>query len=125
MVQHIEDEASASWRRLVFPQHPVDMYKIEECFAVLQKYLLVQWKAEQQDYAMHKLVHAWGHDRLAAEQQSKSSQAVFGLVVEAIDGCDRAPDDKLRLVPHAMGTFAALTRASDRVTRSLITWSTR
>jgi hypothetical protein len=49
------------------------VYKIEGCFAVLQKYSLVQWKAEQQIYAMHKLVHAWGYDRLAAEEQSKYS----------------------------------------------------
>ncbi|OSS43297.1 hypothetical protein B5807_12047 [Epicoccum nigrum] len=106
-------KSSLSWRRLVSAQQPVDVYKIEECFAVLQKYSLVQWKAEQQGYAMHKLVHAWGHDRLTAEEQSTYSQAAFGLVVEAIEGCSQAPDDKLRLVPHVMGSFAALSGATD------------
>jgi tetratricopeptide (TPR) repeat protein len=112
------DETGASWRRLVSPHRPVDVYKIEECFAVLQKYSLVQWKAEQQGYAMHKLVHAWGHDRLTAEEQSKYSRAVFGLIVEAVEAVGsygRGPEDKLRLVPHVMGSFAALTGASDRV----------
>ncbi|EUC26875.1 hypothetical protein COCCADRAFT_31470 [Bipolaris zeicola 26-R-13] len=77
------------------------------------KYSLVWWKAEQQGYAMHKLVHAWGYDRLGAEEQSKYSKAAFQLVIEAIEGCSREPEDKLRLVPHVMGSFAALTTAHD------------
>ncbi|KAJ8108175.1 hypothetical protein OPT61_g8359 [Boeremia exigua] len=117
------DESSAGWRRLISPQQPVSRYTVEKCFAVLQKYSLVQWKAEQQSYVMHKLVHAWSHDRLTAEEQSKYSWAAFELVVEAIECCGRAPDDKLRLVPHVMESFAALFRASDKsnaVTEGLI-----
>jgi tetratricopeptide (TPR) repeat protein len=109
-------KSSLSWRRLVSPQQPVDVYKIEACFAVLQKYSLVQWKAEQQGYAMHKLVHAWGHDRLTAEEQSTYSRTVFGLVVEAVEAVGsygRGPEDKLRLVPHVMGSFQALVGATD------------
>jgi hypothetical protein len=64
---------------------------------------------------MHKLVHAWGYDRLAAEEQGKYSQAAFRLVIEAIEGCSRAPEDKLRLVPHVIGSFAALTRAHNKI----------
>jgi tetratricopeptide (TPR) repeat protein len=109
-------KSSLSWRRLVSPQQPVDVYMIEGCFAVLQKYSLVQWKAEQRGYAMHKLVHAWGHDRLTAEEQSKYSRTVFGLVVEAVEAVGsygRGLKDKLRLVPHVMGSFQALVGATD------------
>jgi hypothetical protein len=77
----------------------------------------VQWKVEQQGYAMHKLVHAWGHDQLAAEEQSRYSQAAFGLVVEAVEAVGehgRGPEDKLRLVPYVMGSFQALASATDR-----------
>jgi hypothetical protein len=63
-------------------------------------------------------MHAWGHERLAAEEQSTYSQAAFELVVDATEGCGRAPDDKLRLVPHVTASFAALTRASDKMTRT-------
>jgi tetratricopeptide (TPR) repeat protein len=117
------DEASTSWRCVISPEQRVDMYKIEECFAVLQKYSLVQWKTDQQSYAMHKLVHAWGYDRLAERDQCKFSRAAFGLVVEAVKSCGRASEDKLRLVPHVMASFAALNGAigrSNRVTRILI-----
>jgi tetratricopeptide (TPR) repeat protein len=119
--EQTESEADASWRSLVSPQQALDVYKIEECFAVLQKYSLVQWKADQQSYAMHKLVHAWGCDRLTAKEQNKYSQAAFGLVVEAVEamkvveGYSRGPEDKLRLVPHVMGSFQALTGVGNRL----------
>ncbi|KAI4940879.1 hypothetical protein J4E91_011136 [Alternaria rosae] len=40
--EQTEDEGDASWRSLVSPQQALDVYKVEECFAVLQKYSLVQ-----------------------------------------------------------------------------------
>jgi tetratricopeptide (TPR) repeat protein len=112
------NEAKTNWKSLVSLRQTVDVYKMEKYFAVLQMYSLVQWKTEQQGYAMHKLVHAWGYDRLAAEEQGKYSQAAFGLVVEAIEGCSRVPEDKLRLVPHVMGSFAALTGVHDKMDRA-------
>jgi tetratricopeptide (TPR) repeat protein len=124
--EQTEGERDASWRSLVSPQQALDVYKIEECFAALQKYSLVQWKADQKSYAIHKLVHAWGCDRLTAEEQSKYSQAAFELVieaVEAVEGYSRGPEDKLRLVPHVMGSFQALTdvgNRSNQVTEALV-----
>lgn len=37
--------------------------------------------------------------------------------MEAIEGCSQAPDDKLQLVPHVIGSFVALVRANDRLRR--------
>lgn len=119
----VEDEAGTSWRHIVSPERILDVYKIEECFAVLQRYSFVRWKADQQSYAMHELVHAWGHDRLDEEEQWKFSQATFGLVVEAVGNCESTPGEKLRMVPHMMTNFAALTSASSgkgRVTKYLL-----
>ena len=45
-----EDEADANWRTIVSPDRTLDRYKVEECFVVLQKYSLVQWKADQQTH---------------------------------------------------------------------------
>ena len=106
-----DDEAGVSWRYLLSPEQILDEYKIEECFRVLQKYSLVEWKADQQSYAMHKLVHAWGYDRLTRDEQRKVSRAAFGLVTEMVDavkGNGTAPEDKLRAVPHVMANFATL-----------------
>lgn len=118
-----EDEAGTSWRHIVSPERILDVYKIEECFAVLQRYSFVRWKADQQSYAMHELVHAWGHDRLSEEEQWKFSQATFGLVVKAVGNCGSTPGEKLRMVPHVMANFAAISSASSgqgRVTETLL-----
>ena len=89
-----------------------DVYKLEGCFEMLQRYSFVQWKEDQQSYAMHKLVHAWGYDRLPEDEQQELSRATFQLIVAAIDGCGNAPEDKLRLVPHVMANFTTLAGGS-------------
>ena len=90
----------------------MDTYKLEECFEMLQRYSFVQWKEDQRSYAMHKLVHAWGYDRLVEDEQVELSNATFELVVKAIDGCRNTPEDKLRLVPHVMANFTTLAGVS-------------
>lgn len=114
----VDSAANTSWRRLISPIKALTVYKIEKCFRVLQKYWLVQWKADQQSYVMHKLVHAWGCDRLAEEDQRKFSHATFRLVVEAVEGCSSVPKDKLRVVPHVIASFAGL--AMGRITEEVI-----
>jgi tetratricopeptide (TPR) repeat protein len=85
--------------------------KIEECFRLLQQYSLVQWKADLQSYAIHKVVHAWGYDRLTRDDQRELSWATFGLVVDAVKAVQSSmtgPEDKLRLVPHVTANVATL-----------------
>ncbi|PVH90208.1 hypothetical protein DM02DRAFT_636994, partial [Periconia macrospinosa] len=122
-MEMVNEEEDANWRSLISPGQPLDTYKIEECFRVLQKYSLVQWKADQQSYAMHKLVHAWGCDRLARDERAGYSQATFGLIVEAVEMVESgrtAPEDKLRVVPHVMVSFAALGGRGNKVLEGVI-----
>jgi hypothetical protein len=37
----INDAATVTWRSVLFPSQVVDIYRIEECFRILQKYLFV------------------------------------------------------------------------------------
>jgi tetratricopeptide (TPR) repeat protein len=90
----------------------IDTYKVEDSFEILERFSFLQWKKDQQSYAMHKLVHAWGYDRLTKDKQDQFSRTTFKLVVEAIKGCRNTPEDKLRLVPHVMANFATLAGAS-------------
>jgi hypothetical protein len=39
---------------------------LEAAFGVLQTYSLVQWRDDRGGYAVHKLVHVWGQDRLGS-----------------------------------------------------------
>lgn len=40
---------------------------------MLETYLLVHWRSYQESYSMHKLVHAWGQDRLEVDLQRHMS----------------------------------------------------
>lgn len=93
------------------------MYKVEECFGVLQNYSFVQWQKDPQSYSMHKLVHAWGFERLGESEQRKFSVAVLELVAKAVTKCSNLPKDRVRLMPHVMANFKTLDQhknVSDR-----------
>jgi hypothetical protein len=82
----IDDAVTVTWTSVLFLGQLVDNYRMEECFMILQKYSFVQWKADQHSYVLHKLVHAWGYDRLPGDEQYRFSVATFMLVIEAMNG---------------------------------------
>jgi hypothetical protein len=71
----------------------------------------MQWKGDQDSYSMHKLVHAWGHDRLCQKEQHNVSSMILQLLAEAVSECGNEPQDKLRLAPHLMANFATVVNA--------------
>ena len=85
--------------------------QIEEYFEILEKFSFVQWKKDQKSYAMHKLVHAWGYERLSEDVQATVGRVVLEAIMRAIKRCRNAPEDKLRFVPHVMANFATLCSA--------------
>ena len=54
---------------------------------------------------MHKLVHAWGQDRLEADGQRQLSSLALELMADAIAKDQIDPSHQLRLVPHVMASF--------------------
>ncbi|KAJ9655339.1 hypothetical protein H2198_005794 [Neophaeococcomyces mojaviensis] len=84
----------------------LDTYDIKAGFAILQAYSLLTWREEQEAYAMHKLVHAWSHDRLKSEQRQAWSLAALELLDEIVSKEDVDLARDLRLVPHVMVAFA-------------------
>ncbi|EXJ95818.1 hypothetical protein A1O1_00942 [Capronia coronata CBS 617.96] len=90
-----------------------NVHQLEECFELLQNYSFVQWKEDQKSYAMHKLVHAWGYDRLCRDKQYTFSRETFQLIRNAVSGCSDRAEDKLRLVPHVMANFATLANVNE------------
>ncbi|RMZ84471.1 hypothetical protein DV738_g741, partial [Chaetothyriales sp. CBS 135597] len=102
-------------KSLLYPFLTGDIDRIKDCFEPLQQYSLVQWKEDQNSYTMHKLVHAWGFDRLNNDMKQNFSILTFCLLSRTIIECSDAPKEKLRLVPHVMANFTALdgTAAGD------------
>jgi hypothetical protein len=68
------------WASMISPDMPLNSYDIEAAFAILESFSLIRQRQGQCSYSMHKLVHAWGYDRLElAEQQFFAVVAAFFL----------------------------------------------
>ncbi|KAH0543886.1 hypothetical protein FGG08_001787 [Glutinoglossum americanum] len=100
-----EVDLLGEWWGMISPGVPLNTYDIEAAFAVLESFSLVRRGQIQCSYSMHKLVHAWGYDRLdLAEQLAFGISAIFFLGA-AITYCTPEPTGKLRLVRHLMANF--------------------
>ncbi|OQV11375.1 Tetratricopeptide repeat-containing protein, partial [Cladophialophora immunda] len=104
-----QDPHARTWRRRFFPAMQLDLYVVEESFRMLDRYSLVHWQEDQESYSMHRLVHAWGYDRLSPTAQKILSAGSVDFVDEAISRCGATPQDKLRLAPHIMTCFGWVT----------------
>jgi len=97
-------------RRSIVSQEVIfDQFDVESAFAVLGTYSLVQWRRDQDAYSMHRLVHTWSRDRLELDQQSVLSVAALKLLTDIISTGKRDVAYGLRLVPHLMTNFKALS----------------
>jgi tetratricopeptide (TPR) repeat protein len=87
---------------------------IEKCFAVLEKHSLLQRQENRAAYSMHKLVHAWGSDRLLQKEKwedaNKFCTGAFQILFEAVLNCVNTPEAKLRLVLHVRENFDAIQK---------------
>jgi tetratricopeptide (TPR) repeat protein len=99
------------WRVFVSPDASLDQYEVESAFAVLQTFSLLQWRNDQASYTTHKLVHAWGRDRLDTDQQRELSLAALELLTGVVLACRGNLAYGMRLVPHVMSNFDAISTA--------------
>jgi len=97
------------WRSFVAGGDLVDRYMVESAFAILRTYSLVQRRHGQTAYTMHKLVHAWGRDRLDLEQQRYLSLMALELLTDIIPSAEGNSIFGMRLAPHAMANFAIIS----------------
>ena len=102
--------STQTWRSFLSGGQRWDIYIIQSAFETLQNYSLVQWRPDQQSYAMHKLVHAWSQDRLGIDQQRQLSFFTLELMGDATSQKGGDPNHQLRLVPHAMANFGVFSR---------------
>ncbi|KAI4113691.1 MAG: hypothetical protein LQ338_008128 [Usnochroma carphineum] len=98
------------WRSFLFGEQKSTTYELESAFETLQSYSLIQWRPDQRSYAMHKLVHAWGQDRLQADGQRQLSCLALELIAHATTEAGIGPSYQLRLVPHVMASFDMFSR---------------
>ena len=97
--------SNKTWQSFLFSGQQWTVYELESAFETLQSYSLIQWKPDQKSYAMHKLVHAWGQDRLETDRQRQLSSLALELMADATAEDQIDPSHQLRLVPHLMASF--------------------
>jgi len=95
------------WQRIVSPDIPLEEI-VDEVFETLAKYSLVKWSEDIGSYSMHKLVHAWGHDRLAVKARAKYGAAALECLTTTDLRRDSDPVVRARLAPHIMANFSTI-----------------
>ncbi|KAF2011166.1 hypothetical protein BU24DRAFT_466895 [Aaosphaeria arxii CBS 175.79] len=115
----LDYDAPDHYRRIVTPEHNLELHKLEDHLQILKSYSFVDWSPDSQSYSMHKLVHAWGYDRLGKEQKHQDSLITCHRLVLA-GSCGKTPEARLRLLPHIMANFAAIQNAT-RLSNSIST----
>nr|OQO30934.1 hypothetical protein B0A51_04161 [Rachicladosporium sp. CCFEE 5018] len=95
--------AGCVWFRLRYAEEVSD-----EALEALSTYSLIQWKEEQAGYSMHKLVPAWGFDRLEVEEQGRYSRGNLAFLKSATQVGQLDPVKKSRITPHISSSVARL-----------------
>jgi hypothetical protein len=106
-----EDRRIMMWEALLLPKKGIGL-QVEECFRILARYSLVQWQGKQAGYGTHRLFHTWGYDRLSTVEREVFTMASIDLICNAITRCDAARQEKLRLAPHVVTSFRAVSYAA-------------
>ncbi|RDW68235.1 hypothetical protein BP5796_08892 [Coleophoma crateriformis] len=103
-----------SWATVIWERDQVSIDMAEKCCAILEKHSLLQRQETGAAYSMHKLVHAWGSDRLLLQKRWQDANefctGAFQLLFEAVSNCANTPEAKLRLVPHIRQNFDAIQK---------------
>ena len=109
-----EKTMADSWQDAITHQKPLKRHDVEEAFSTLRSFSFVRWMPDRATYSMHKLVHAWGGDRLDLAERIATIRAT-ALFLQERTLCDpEAREQKLRLVPHLMASFNAISQLSNR-----------
>jgi tetratricopeptide (TPR) repeat protein len=95
------------WQQIISPSMPLED-AMDEVFSTLAKYSMLKWNNDTGSYSMRKLVHAWGHDRLAVQEQAKYGAAALECLAMTDLRHDWDPMLRARLVPHIMVNFSTI-----------------
>ncbi|RKK30690.1 hypothetical protein BFJ66_g16191 [Fusarium oxysporum f. sp. cepae] len=113
--------AVAPWMSVLGCQMGADLHQLEKWFRVLENYSLCQRKMMQSSYSIHRLVHAWGYDRLRSggdevERFWYAASQLLDDYIKTIRDRHDGPVTKLRVVPHLtdnIHSFKNVSRVND------------
>ncbi|KAM0539953.1 hypothetical protein ACHAO7_011667 [Fusarium culmorum] len=111
----------APWMSTLGCQMRVDVHQLEKYFRVLENYSLCQRKKMKASYSVHRLVHAWGYDRLQSDKDEVerfwyAASQLLDDYIKTISDRQDGPVTKLRVVPHLtdnIHSFKNVSRVND------------
>ena len=102
------------WENAICPERALTSYDIDEAFSTLQSFSMVRWIPDQATYSMHKLVHAWSHDRLDLNKQAGMVWATAHFLQTRML-FDLGPlNMKLRFSAHLMANYGTMSQTTSR-----------
>ncbi|KAM0293721.1 hypothetical protein ACHAPM_011521 [Fusarium culmorum] len=115
-----KDLLSETPDELVAMYHHSVMTVWETSYSVVSQQL-PERKMMQSSYSIHRLVHAWGYDRLQSDGEEVdrywyAASQLLDDYIETISDRQDGPVKKLRVVPHLIGnihSFEKVSRVSD------------
>ncbi|EGU77181.1 hypothetical protein FOXB_12308, partial [Fusarium oxysporum f. sp. conglutinans Fo5176] len=122
-----DSTAVAPWISVLGCQIRVDLHHLEKCFRVLENYSLCQRKMMQTSYSIHRLVHAWGYDRLQGDGDEVkrfwyAASQLLDDYLKTISDRQNEPASKLQVVPHLTDNIRSFKRVSTANDWNEIDW---
>lgn len=108
------------WSTMLSPGTTVEQSAIDTAFETLHTYSLVSWRPDQRAYTMHKLVHAWGYERLDDGARITSTRIALYVLADASDLYTDDLTMKTRLFPHIMANLERISAYSSMQTTANI-----
>ena len=101
---------AGGWEDAICYERALESYDIKEAFSTLRKFSLVRWMPGQAAFSMHKLVHAWGHDRLGVNEQIGMIKATAHFLQERLLYDLGSVAKKERYSGHLMTNFSIMSQ---------------
>ncbi|CAF9915151.1 MAG: Kinesin light chain 3 [Alectoria fallacina] len=96
------------FNRVISPEGSFTYDDLEQAFGTLMSFSLIKRLPSQAGFSMHRLIHAWGHERLGARKKLDMIRAAVWFISCQIELDEFHPTGRRRLVPYAMAFFTIL-----------------
>ena len=96
-------------RSVISPKHPFTYYDLEQGFKTLTAFSFIRRMPTEPGYSIHKLVHAWGYDRLGHHKKLDLVRVIMLFFICKISICPALHVEQQRVAKHAMAAFNVIS----------------
>lgn len=109
-----EGKCFGHWKTAIDPRGTFRYHDLEAAFTILENFSFIRQLPDRAEYSMHRLVHAWGHDRLEQEKRLQMNRAAAVFIGTHIwmEPAFRGSDSQL--VTHVMAHLEVMASTEPR-----------